>query len=118
MDVKRTRENISIAKIYKFNEQRLKGMRLNGQRPNGLRLYGQRLKGMRPNGMTPTDLLLSDWLSSMVLPPVVLAGPRVLPSVALFGIAAVLVVSFAVIVPPMVLGGTVFASNYDKIYFI
>ena len=63
-----------------------------------------------------TDLLLCDWLS--VLPPVVLAGPRVLPSVALFGIMAVLVVSFAVIVPPMVLGGTVFASNYDKIYFI
>ena len=65
-----------------------------------------------------TDLLLSDWLS--VLPPVVLVGPRVLPSVALFGIAAVLVVSVAVIVPPTVLGVTalVFASHSDKIYFI
>ena len=63
-----------------------------------------------------TDLLLCDWLS--VLPPVVLEEPRVLPSVALFGIVAVLVASVAVIVLPTVLGGTVFASNYDKIYFI
>ena len=65
-----------------------------------------------------TDLLLCDWLS--VLPPVVLEGPTVLPSVALFGIAAVLVASVAVIVLPTVLGVTalVFASNSDKIYFI
>ena len=62
-----------------------------------------------------TDLPLSDWLSSMVLPPVVLAGLSVLPSVALFGIVAVIVAS---VVPSMVLDRTAlfFAVNSDKIY--
>ena len=62
-----------------------------------------------------TDLPLSDWLSSMVLPPVVLAGLTVLPSVALFGIVAVIVAS---VVPSMVLDSTAlfFAVNSDKIY--
>ena len=67
-----------------------------------------------------TDLPLSDWLSSVVLPPVVLAVLRVLPSVALFGIEAVLVASVVVFVPAMVLGGIslFFAANSDKIDLI